>query len=241
MADKKVILELDIDVESIIAKSVNLKASLDSMRAEMAKLKASGDTSSEAFVKLDAALKQTTSEYNLNQKQLQNLSAGQLQFLSIQDKMTAGLNKEITSIASARANNTELLKIRNELNLKTADGAKAAEQINAKLDANNKFIKENVSAYEKQKIGIGDYKTAISEALKESNLFGGEMQRVTQVFNNFSPVFNTLKQELTQTWQQRRLNSQATSSSVEIKWALAPSAAIAARVAASLSARLVDA
>jgi hypothetical protein len=42
-------------------------------------------------------------------------------------------------------NNTQLL-LRNELNLATVEGQTALAGINVKLDENNAFIKENVSA-----------------------------------------------------------------------------------------------
>jgi hypothetical protein len=54
---------------------------------------------------------------------------------------------------------TQLLSLRNELNLATVEGQTALAGINVKLDENNAFIKENVSSYEQQKIAIGDYKT----------------------------------------------------------------------------------
>lgn len=197
MADKRKLLELDIDVESIIAKSVQLKTTLDSLRSEQDLLKKSGDTNSDTYVKLAAQISKTSAEYNLNQKQLSNLARVNGDYLTINQKVALSLDKEINSISEARANNSELLKIRNELNLSKKEEKALADEINAKLDTNNKFIKENVSAYEQQKIGIGDYKTAIVGALQETGLFGGQIQNITQYAGNFTGIYSKMKSELT--------------------------------------------
>lgn len=197
MADKRKILELDIDVESIITKSVTLKIELDKLRASNAELaKTVGGTSSEAFVKNAAAISKVSGEYNTNQKQLANLAQAGGVYLTALEKVNLSLNKEVMGIAEARINNTELLKIRNELNLKTVEGAKSAGLINEKIDQNNKLIKDNVSAQEKQVIGIGDYKTGITAALKESGLFNFEMGKMGSVGAAFSGILTKLKEDL---------------------------------------------
>lgn len=196
MADKTKILELDIDVESIISKSAELKSTLDGLRAEQNEFKKSGDTSSEAYVKLEATIKKVSAEYNTNQKQLSNLAQVNSSFLTIQQKLTLAMDKENTSIDAALENNAELLKIRNALNLANEEEAKLKDEINAKIDANNKFIKENVSELEQQKIGIGDYKTAITEAIEESGIFGGALGDVKQGFEIVSKVAKPFKEDV---------------------------------------------
>jgi hypothetical protein len=207
---KRTILELDIDVDAIIANSARLKKELDSQRVQLDGLKRSGDTSSEAYVKLAAQVSKTSGEFNLSQKQLTNLAAAGGSYLDIQTKATLALDKEINSIDNARKNNTELLKIRNALNLSKESEKRLADEINLKLDQNNAFIKENVSAYEKQKIGIGDYKTAIKEALAENNIFGDQLTRIMGLLTPFSGTFQILKKDLNEAWQEIKGNTVAT-------------------------------
>lgn len=69
--------------------------------------------------------------------------------------------ESIESINSLTAANKELRKERNALNLQTEAGVKRAQQINAVIDANTEKIKSNVSALEKQKINIGNYRSAL--------------------------------------------------------------------------------
>lgn len=67
----------------------------------------------------------------------------------------------IESIDKLTAANKELRKERNALNLQSEQGRKRAQELNAQIDANTAKIKDNVSAIEKQKINIGNYKSAL--------------------------------------------------------------------------------
>ena len=118
------------------------------------------------------------------------------------DAGNKALQTQITNINTARASNTELLRVRNQLNPTIATEAKLITELNTKLDSNNAFIKENASQYEKQKINIGNYTESIKDAIGQSGLFGGKLQNVTQIFNSFAPVFNTLNQDIKNTFNQ---------------------------------------
>jgi len=100
------------------------------------------------------------------------------------DKLQQAKTREIQTIAQARANNSELLKIRNNLNLAEEGASEILQELNKKINENNDFIKQNASAYEQQKINIGNYKNDIKEALSELNIFNGGLvgfsQRATQ-------------------------------------------------------------
>jgi uncharacterized coiled-coil DUF342 family protein len=71
------------------------------------------------------------------------------------------VDDSIESINKLTAANKELRKERNALNISTEQGKKRAQEINAAIDANTNKIKDNVSAIEKQKINIGNYKSAL--------------------------------------------------------------------------------
>ena len=113
------------------------------------------------------------------------------------EAINVALNKEVKSIADARASNKELLALRNQLDIADENNAESLAELNAALDKNNAFIKENVSAYEQQKIGIGDYQTAIENALGGTKLFGVGLNDVKNTFQNFSPILKTIQGELT--------------------------------------------
>lgn len=71
----------------------------------------------------------------------------------------------IESIASLTKANKALREERNKLNLQSESGKKRAQEINAILDQNTEKIKSNVSALEKQKINIGNYKSALDNVI----------------------------------------------------------------------------
>ena len=161
MAQKIVIAELDIDINALLKSTSDLKKEIDALKNTQKDLAASGDKSSEAFVQNEAVLKSLNSAYASNVKVLQEsgqatkTQADQAQLLSM------ALNTEVTSIAEARQQNQLLNKMRNETNATTAEGQAQIKALNAKLDENNKFIKDNADAYLQQKLNIGNYASAL--------------------------------------------------------------------------------
>jgi hypothetical protein len=71
------------------------------------------------------------------------------------------VDNSVDSINKLTAANKELRKERNELNIASKEGQKRAQEINAQIDKNTDKIKANVSAIEKQKINIGNYRSAL--------------------------------------------------------------------------------
>jgi chromosome segregation ATPase len=67
----------------------------------------------------------------------------------------------VESINALTAANKKLRAERNEVNIATEAGKKKAAELNAQIDQNTAKIKENVSAIEKQKINIGNYRSAL--------------------------------------------------------------------------------
>ena len=67
----------------------------------------------------------------------------------------------VVSIENLTKANKALREERKSLDLQTAEGQKRVQDINKALDKNTETIKQNVSALEKQKINIGNYKSAL--------------------------------------------------------------------------------
>lgn len=109
-------------------------------------------------------------EITATTKELKAYMGSESQFQSLLEGGNAALQTQVTNINQARASNTELLRIRNQLNPAIAAEAKLITDLNAKMDKNNAFIKANASEYEKTKINIGNYTESIKQALKETGL-----------------------------------------------------------------------
>lgn len=137
--------------------------------------------------------------------QLKAYMNAEAQQTTLAQSANTALQRQITSINEARASNTELLRVRNQLNPAIKEEAELITQLNQRLDSNNEFIKENASEYEKQKFNIGNYTESIKDAISESGLFGGKLQELTQVFNTFSPIFNTLNADIKNTINQMNI------------------------------------
>lgn len=101
-----------------------------------------------------------------------NTSTGQQ--TTLLNATNKALETNVNNINEARASNKEILAIRNQLNPAIEEEAAQITKLNARLDENNAFIKENASAYEQQKINIGNYTDSIREAAASiSPLNGG--------------------------------------------------------------------
>lgn len=71
----------------------------------------------------------------------------------------------IETIQSLTKANKELREERNRLNISTEAGKKKAQEINAVIDQNTAKIKTNVSAIEKQRLNIGNYRADIEASV----------------------------------------------------------------------------
>lgn len=80
-------------------------------------------------------------------------------------KTKEAIDAEAGSIAALREQNKQLTRERNSVSLATEEGRRRVAELNKQLDENNKIIKDNVDAYTKQKIGIGDYSGALDKLI----------------------------------------------------------------------------
>jgi len=143
------------------------------------------------------------SEYKIATNLYQSVSEATQKQTQTKEAQTQAVEREIKTIQQARANNSELLKLRNNLNLaenqdtKTKEeNIKVLQELNQKINENNQFIKQNVSAYEQQKINIGNYKNDIKEALSELNIFNGGLVGFSQRANQAGGVTNLLSNSI---------------------------------------------
>ncbi|MDI9257276.1 coiled-coil domain-containing protein [Flavobacterium sedimenticola] len=196
MANKVEILNLDINTSALLTKMGETRAEIERLQAAQKQLTASNQTTSNAYQKNAVELSRLQTSYNQQKAVVIQLSSANNSFAQTSLAIADAIAKENLSIAQARENNTQLLTLRNQLNLKTDEGKQKLAEINAKLDENNKFIKTNVSAYEQQKIGIGDYKNAITSALNESGIFSGKLAVLKDGLSTTSQLFGAVKNDV---------------------------------------------
>ena len=190
------IAELNIDVSSLIKSTTEVKQAIDNIKSQQKELTKAGETSSNQFIQNSADLKVLTSAYNANIKALAENTQATSDQANREQMLALALNTEVSSIKEAREQNNLLNKLRNESNALTAEGQADIIALNAKLDENNKFIKENSDAYAQQKINIGNYSESIKDALANINPLNGGLTGFIQRSQQAGGVGNLFKESL---------------------------------------------
>jgi hypothetical protein len=197
MAEKITIAEIDININSLIKSTADVKKEIDRLRKEQTALTQAGESASEAFVQNASDLKVLTSAYNQNIKVLANQKQATTDLAIREQLLAQAYDSEVTSITEAREQNKLLNKLRNDANATTEQGREEIEKLNALLDRNNEFVKENGDAYLKQKINIGNYSESIKTALNDLNLFNGGLDGFITRSKEAGGVGNLVKGSLT--------------------------------------------
>lgn len=193
---KIVIAELDINVEALIKSTSEVKKVIDALKISQSELAKSGDTNSKQFVENAANLKVLNSEYNSGIKAISDNTKAIADQTNRTDLLNLALEQEVTSINEARESNKILNKLRNEATTSLGEQSQEVLDLNAKLDANNEFIKANADAYLKQKINIGNYSDSIKDALSNLNPLNGGLAGFVQRSNEAGGAGNLVKSSL---------------------------------------------
>lgn len=164
----------------------NVKGNIDDLREANKELAKQGDASSEAYIQNAAEIKKLNKQYNAN---LAVIGATDKAIKGVEKRtelLNIALKQEINTIDDARASNKLLTQLRNSANAATSEGVEEIRKLNNALDANNAFIKDNVDQYTQQKIGIGGYKDAITDAINELNPLNTSVSRNSDSFKNLT-------------------------------------------------------
>jgi len=180
------------DISTMRKEAANSEKEFTKISAALLAMEAAGEETSEEYQELsklaeelneslnaqvgllevtESQLRITQQEYREVSNIVNALTDSQNELNSIQDRANQLLEAENTSIAAARQSNKDILALRNQLNPAIKEEADLIELLNNRLDENNEFIKNNASAYERQKINIGNYSESIKEALTDLDIF----------------------------------------------------------------------
>jgi len=111
-----------------------------------------------ASIELDKQLRAADDEVVKGKLRLQQANANQSKILKEQIALE---DKEIGTLKRLSVENSKLTRERQGLNLETKKGTDRLKEINAQLDKNNKIIRNSSDAMGKQRLNIGNYKSAI--------------------------------------------------------------------------------
>lgn len=185
MADEIVIGKLIIDNSELNNAMVQSKRAIIDLENEQKKLKKDTEgltTANEdqlnAFIANENELKKLKAEYSANQKSVLDLTKAQL-------GLDAALAVQNKTQKQAIANTKELKAAREQIDGTTVEGAKAIADINTKIDANNKLVRDSGSAQEKAATISGNYRQAlfgVDAALAQFGVNGQEARNVVKGF-----------------------------------------------------------
>lgn len=188
MAEQIELASYNIDTSAVLKASAGLREAINLLSESQKQARKNGEDTSEEYVAQEAILKALQAEYRQNTNALVQLSAAQqssgraaAEQAAREELLNAALSQEVTTIEEARNQNKLLTQLRNTANASTEEGAAEIEELNAALDKNNDFIKENVSSLEQQKINVGNYGDSIKSALNDMNPFN---QSITVFISN---------------------------------------------------------
>jgi hypothetical protein len=155
-----------------------LTGQIIAQKNEIKQLETAVRTLSKAEGDNNALIKSTTKNLEIKKQQLNQNVASQKALVNV-------INAEVGSLNSLKAQNTQLIRQRNQLNTETEEGRAGIQRINAQLDANNQKIKENSSATEKQIMNIGNYQSALAGISPGLANFTNGLQGVTVAAKTF--------------------------------------------------------
>lgn len=196
MAEKINLAEFNIDVEALTAAAAETVRAIEQIRKEQSAMRKEGKQTDEAFVRNAVTLRGLQKDYNAQIKVIENYMTSSGKQIPIQQRIDAALNKEAVTVKDLRAQTSELIKIRNDVNLTTVEGEEQLNMLNAAIDRNNGLVKNNVSEMEKQKMSVGGYADAILDAFGTTNMFNGTLGDMQNALKALTPVYESITTEL---------------------------------------------
>jgi hypothetical protein len=191
MQERVKIAEIDIGVDKLMEKTGQATKRITELGDANKNLKKETDG-------LKNATKEQLAEFTKNEVQLKNLRKEKRDSIKVMEAYIHIQNQEIKTKQQARDANSKLIAIANQLDATNEDQAATLKKVNAEIDKNTEFIKDNASGYERDKINIGGYEDAIKSALGELGIFGQAQQKVNQVTSAGGHIINFVSTNLKQ-------------------------------------------
>lgn len=156
--EEKILISVEIEkgdgekeVDSLTRKITDLQIATANLQKQNNELIKSGKQNSEEYV-------ENTRQIEINKQKITEATASR-------KGLVQTLNAEDNSIKALNVRNAELKKQRDLVTTATEEGRIKIAQINAEIDKNNETIKANVSAQEKQRLGVGGYVDALDKLI----------------------------------------------------------------------------
>ena len=181
MAERIEIFKLDIDIDSVISSSKDLKTETDSLKRKLDSLKGTTKENSREYVELEARYKSTRKEYNSSQRELGkliNLQGKEIKTIEQGRNALSVISKEWAKQADLYGENSDQAQVLAKKKKDLTDQLKKEEKATGDTSRN-----------------VGNYAEGMGEALRGTSFFGNEVQSVIGYLKGFIPVITTVKNE----------------------------------------------
>lgn len=152
---EEVLITVRVDKPKNQDELTKLTGQIIAQKNEIKQLETAVKTLSKAEGDNNELIKGATKNLEIKKQQLNQNVASQKALVNV-------INAEVKSLNALKAENVQLIRQRNALNIETEEGRAGIARLNSQIDGNNAKIRENSSALEKQKINIGNYGSALS-------------------------------------------------------------------------------
>lgn len=146
---------------------------IEANQKEMEALLKTQREAQKAELNLATSISRVRTEINQTTTQLTAYQNAEGRTTSLIELGNKALQRQINNRNDARASSQELNRIVSQLNPNIEEEGQLMQQLNARIDANTEFVRENSSATTQQAMNIGNYADAVREALSELNPFNG--------------------------------------------------------------------
>lgn len=160
------IFKIEIEADKAIADLAESQKKVNGLREKLMELKAKTGDNSIEIAKLTAELKN-------EQKALTDATKVAQANLNLR-------KEEIPTLMRLQSENIKLRKERDNLNLSTDAGKSRLIELNAKLDENNKFIKENSDKQKQQALNVGNYTESVVDAIEQTGGFNFQLLKLAK-------------------------------------------------------------
>jgi len=170
---------------------------LDKNEAEMAALLKTQKDLYKSEQNLGVQMGTVRKEINQTTTQLKAYQDAEGKTKSLIDLGNAALERQINNKNDARAANLALNNVANQLNPNIEEEAQLLVKLNAQMDKNTNFVKENSSETAKQKMNIGNYSSALEGVDAVLEKFGINGQQARTVIAGFTSTVSSAGKDIT--------------------------------------------
>jgi hypothetical protein len=166
--------------EALTNSSGDNSEAIEANRKEMEALLKAQREAQKAELNLATSINRVRTEINQTTTQLTAYQNAEGRTTSLIELGNKALLRQINNRNDARASSQELNRIVSQLNPNIEAEAQLMQQLNARIDENTAFVRENSSATTQQAMNIGNYSESVREALSEMNPFNGSLINFVQ-------------------------------------------------------------